>query len=199
MRRFFQIVFAIMISINCFGKDHSATNLAEFQSEFKGLIEMDNKTLYIQRIIPLNNMNKETIMNGIKYYISSRIERKSNGKSSNSDIIYDDDAIIVTECSPAFNLGKIGLTKYYGRVYYVYKFEIKEERVRVTMFINSYDYGSFNLTVDEFYPFVKERNKYFIKTSKALFHAFIDYANSTFSSFPEELKNCASKRSVSDW
>lgn len=199
MKKYLQILFALLLSVNCFGKDHSATNLAEFQSEFKGLIEMDGKTLYIQRIIPIDGMHKDALMNGVKCYISNRIERKSNGKSSNSDIIYDQDAIIVTECSPSLYLGKYGVTKFYGRVYYVYKFEIKDERVRLTMFINSYDYGNFTLAVDEFYPFSKERNKYFIKSAKALFHTFIDYANSTFSSFPEDLRKCNSSRSATDW
>lgn len=195
MKIFIQIILALLLSVNCFGKDHSAENMAEFQSEFKGLIEMDGKTLYIQRVIPFDNMNKEALMNGIKCYISNRIERKSTGQSSNSDIIYDDDAIIVTECSPVFKVAG----GWYCRVNYVYKFEAKEGRVRVTMFINSYDVGKWTHTVDKYYPFVKERNKPFVKTSKALFHAFVDYANSTFSSFPEELRNCNSKRSNDDW
>lgn len=199
MKKYTLAIIALLFTLTCFGKDHSVENMEEFKSEFKGLIEIQDKTLYLQRVIPFDGESKESLYNDIKNYINSRVERKSNGKSSNSDVIYDNDAIIVTECSPSLFLGKIGITKFYGRVYYVYRFEVKEGKIRLTIYINSYDYGNFTLTVDEFYPFVKERNKHFVKTAKALFHAFVDYVNSTFSTFPEDLRNIRKQRVLDDW
>lgn len=198
MKQAFAFFVLLFCALNISAKNHSEENMREFKQEFDGLIELDGTTMYVQRVIYFEGVKADSLKKAIESYISQRVERKYNGDASNADKVYSSDDIICTECSPNFYLGKIGWTKAYAKMYYVYRFEIKDYKVRATIFINSYDYLGFHILPTDTYPFCKERNKHLVKSMLEFFRQIVNYCNSTFNKLPTDMIK-AQKDKDDDW
>ena len=174
-------------------------DLEEFNTEFSGKISIDGNDLYIQRIIHFPGLNQDDIMKKVKLYISDRIERKETDRVSNSDITYNTNSIILTETKRNLSMGKLSGGKFYGSVEYVYKFEVKDERIRATMFISGYHYGNFDVSAKVSYPFNEKTNKPYRKTMKNLLQSFYIYATETFDNVKAVINSIEKGNSVDEW
>ena len=196
MRKNIYIFIFLLFSFHCIA---GPKDLEEFYQEFSGRISIDGNDLYIQRIIHFPGLKQEEVMNKVKLYVSDRIERKETDNASNSDITYNYNSIIITETKNNLSMGKLGGSNTYGGVKYIYKIEVEDERIRVTMFISGYNYFKWYISAKEAYPFNEKSNKAYRKSMKNLLHSFHIYTTKTFDSIKTEISLIEKRNSIDEW
>lgn len=144
----------------------------------------DEEELKIQKILEFPGYSKEQLTEFVRNYLSNRIERQTQGADdfTASSKIFINDGFVVSESSP--NLGS-GIF-----VLYTFKFEIKHERLRATMLINSYvSGGKHHITTS--YPYRS--------IGKGLLKKFATYAEMTLNDIQTNLVKIHEDRINDDW
>lgn len=149
---------------------------AEFESEFPGKYEIDekNNAIVVPPIVAeFPGLTAEEILGRAKNFADKRVQLNAN-QAENANFSFDETSILLTEKSPLIKAGRYAFAPNYVTFDYTFKIEAKEGRARfsIALIDGSLVGGGFRS-----WP----RNKYFKKQGRKAFIYFYSYAQGLIS------------------
>ena len=151
-----------------------------YEKGFSDIYKIDNSGIYLSRIFKFDNYSEKELRDRVSAYLNRRIERRISDIDANSEnLSFDENSMIISESTPIIKIN----FAFYSYARYTYRIEVKENRIRSTIFINSYHWGDNfpYLSPQKFYPFKK------VGGGEKCFTQMTEYLLSIFDSFPKEL------------
>ena len=151
-----------------------------YEKGYSEIFTIDDNGIFASKVFNFPGESVEQLKNKVGRYFNNRIERRLNDTDVNSEnSSFVENTLFVSESTPW--LKTTFMTYAYAR--YTYKIEIKDGKIRATIYLNSWYWGKNfpSLSAFELYPF-----KSGIGFEKA-FKNFYEYVKSILESLPNEL------------
>ena len=148
----------------------------EYESNYANKYELRDNNIVIQTILDFPGMNKEELYKRAKDYLDDRIQKKYTAESTNTDYSYTNYSLIITEEKNNFLWIKTILGPFYAVVKYIYKLEVKDNRIRATIIVFSIKQPEYNIEFKDIFPFT---NKLKSKMRRVIAD-FVDYSDELF-------------------
>lgn len=148
----------------------------EYESNYANKYELRDNNIVIQTILDFPGMNKEELYKRAKDYLDDRIQKKYTTESTNTDYSYTNYSLIITEEKNDFLWIKTILSPFYAVAKYIYKLEVKDNRIRATIIVFSIKQPEYNIEFKDIFPFT---NKLKSKMRRVIAD-FVDYSDELF-------------------
>lgn len=151
-----------------------------YKNGYSNIYTIDDSGIYASRIFTFDSVTTEELKNRIATYFDERIARRiSDDDANSSNISFSKNTYTISDATPFFKITMF----FYAYARLTYKIEIKDNRVRATIFINSYYWGErFRyLSPQRFYPY-KSGGGF-----EKCFKMVTEYIQSTLDNLPTDL------------
>lgn len=160
-----------------------------YKKGYSEIYKIDDSGIYTSRVFTFDNKSVEELKKRVGSYFNRRVERRISNEDANSqNASFVDNSIMISESTPSIKINFV----FYAYARYTYRIDIKENRIRATIFLNSYYWGNNfpYLSPMKFYPF-KSGGGF-----EKFFGKITEYIQSTLDSFPQDL--CREDEELSD-
>ena len=193
MKHYCTLLVFLVISLTTIAQDRKNISEEEFNRNYANKFTIVGENIELQRIFQFPNIDKEELYRRAKAYLDDRIQKKYASISTNANYSYTDYSLIITEAVDNLRWGK-SLPKMNCIAKYIYKLEVKDQRVRATIIFYSLKQPEYHgLELTDLFPFTNKLKR----KMRRILADFIDYSDKLFEHTQKGLS--LDKLSEDDW